>query len=115
MTKIPCSAWYGCSQSSRQLWVVGNIKDSRGSSEGLSKTAQRWVSIVTTCAWPKGGRGVGIHTYHLFLTIGCLQHEPNVPDVFHWILSDFNQKPKPTWQEKEDLVGDASLIVVAGR
>lgn len=38
-----------------------------------------------------------------------------MPDVFHWILNDFNQKVKPTWQEKEDLVGDASLIVVAGR
>lgn len=44
-----------------------------------------------------------------------LQNEPHVPDVFHWILSDFNENPKPTWQEKENLVGDASLIVVAGR
>lgn len=35
--------------------------------------------------------------------------------MFHWILSDFNQSPKPTWQEKENLIGDASLIVVAGR
>lgn len=43
------------------------------------------------------------------------QNEPQVPDVFHWILSDFQENPKPTWQDKENLVGDASLIVVAGR
>lgn len=43
------------------------------------------------------------------------QNEPPVPDVFHWILSDYNQNPKPTWQDKENLVGDCSLIVVAGR
>lgn len=38
-----------------------------------------------------------------------------MPDVFHWILSDFNQKEKHTWQENENLMGDAMLIVVAGR
>lgn len=43
------------------------------------------------------------------------QNEPHVPDVFHWILNDYNSNPKPTWQDKENLVGDASLIVVAGR
>lgn len=34
--------------------------------------------------------------------------------MFHWILKDYNQTPNPSWQETEDLVGDASLIVVAG-
>ncbi|CAN8099361.1 unnamed protein product [Discula destructiva] len=42
------------------------------------------------------------------------ENEPHVPDIFHWILSDYNQNPKPSWQEKENLIGDASLIVVAG-
>ncbi|KAJ4397171.1 hypothetical protein N0V93_001395 [Gnomoniopsis smithogilvyi] len=43
-----------------------------------------------------------------------IENEPHVPDVFHWILSDYNTNHKPTWQDKENLVGDASLIVVAG-
>ncbi|KAL2282986.1 hypothetical protein FJTKL_10317 [Diaporthe vaccinii] len=43
-----------------------------------------------------------------------IDNEPHVPDVFHWILKDYNQTPNPSWQETEDLVGDASLIVVAG-
>lgn len=30
-------------------------------------------------------------------------------------MSDFNEKPTHTWQEEENLVGDASLIVGAGR
>ncbi|KAF3769021.1 cytochrome P450 [Cryphonectria parasitica EP155] len=41
-------------------------------------------------------------------------NEPAVPDVFHWILKEFNQKPKPTWQELQNLYGDCALIVVAG-
>ncbi|POS69554.1 benzoate 4-monooxygenase cytochrome P450 [Diaporthe helianthi] len=43
-----------------------------------------------------------------------MDNEPHVPDVFHWILKEYNQTPDPSWQETEDLVGDASLIVVAG-
>lgn len=43
-----------------------------------------------------------------------IDNEPRVPDVFHWILKEYNQTPNPSWQETEDLVGDASLIVVAG-
>ncbi|KAJ0107909.1 hypothetical protein J7T55_007121 [Diaporthe amygdali] len=43
-----------------------------------------------------------------------MDNEPHVPDVFHWILKDYKQTPNPSWQETEDLVGDASLIVVAG-
>lgn len=38
-----------------------------------------------------------------------------MPDVFSWILNEYNQKAKPTWQENQNLIGDASLIVVAGR
>lgn len=34
--------------------------------------------------------------------------------MFHWILKEYNQTSNPSWQETEDLVGDASLIVVAG-
>lgn len=29
-------------------------------------------------------------------------------------MDDYNQNPKPSWQAKENLIGDASLIVVAG-
>lgn len=45
----------------------------------------------------------------------AFQNEPPVPDVFSWILRDFNQNPKPSWQERENLYGDGGLIVVAGR
>lgn len=34
--------------------------------------------------------------------------------MFYWILKDYNQTPNPSWQQTENLVGDASLIVVAG-
>ena len=39
---------------------------------------------------------------------------PDRPDVFSWILEDFDSKEKPSKQEFLDLIGDAELIVVAG-
>ncbi|KAG8169544.1 hypothetical protein KVR01_000289 [Diaporthe batatas] len=60
------------------------------------------------------------HEYHRFqrfirsTTKRRMDNEPHVPDVFHWILKEYKQTSNPSWQETEDLVGDASLIVVAG-
>ncbi|KAH8896942.1 benzoate 4-monooxygenase cytochrome P450 [Thozetella sp. PMI_491] len=42
------------------------------------------------------------------------KNKPDIPDVFSWILSDFDAIAQPTKQEKLNLVGDANLIVVAG-
>lgn len=42
-------------------------------------------------------------------------NRPDVPDVFSWILGDYEALAKPTAQDEVNLVGDAHLIVVAGR
>jgi hypothetical protein len=39
---------------------------------------------------------------------------PDRPDVFSWLLEDFNSR-KPTYQDELNLSGDAYLIAVAGR
>lgn len=39
---------------------------------------------------------------------------PDRPDVFSWLLEDYEAKEKHTLQDRLDLVGDAYLIVVAG-
>lgn len=40
--------------------------------------------------------------------------KPDKPDVFSWLLEDYESSPKS--KEKElNLVGDSYLIVVAGR
>lgn len=43
------------------------------------------------------------------------QRKPNDPDLFSWILADYEALPKPTPQNTIDLHGDAHLIIVAGR
>jgi hypothetical protein len=43
------------------------------------------------------------------------QMEPDVPDVFSWILEEYNAHGKPTYQDEINLRGDAGLITVAGR
>lgn len=39
---------------------------------------------------------------------------PPVRDIFSWILNDYQRKQNPSWQDTENLYGDASLIVIAG-
>ncbi|KAF8851331.1 averantin oxidoreductase [Acephala macrosclerotiorum] len=41
-------------------------------------------------------------------------NKPNVPDVFSWILEDYEAKVNPTAQDELNLLGDALLIAVAG-
>jgi len=41
--------------------------------------------------------------------------KPDVPDVFSWILDEYNSHGKPTYQDEINLRGDAGLITVAGR
>lgn len=40
--------------------------------------------------------------------------KPEKPDVFAWLLEDYESKPR-TPKERIDLAGDANLIAVAGR
>ncbi|KAH8170409.1 cytochrome p450 domain-containing protein [Sarocladium implicatum] len=40
--------------------------------------------------------------------------KPERPDLFSWILADYQAIPKPTKQNDADLYGDAHLIIVAG-
>ncbi|KAF5234788.1 hypothetical protein FANTH_11977 [Fusarium anthophilum] len=42
------------------------------------------------------------------------KNKPDLPDVFSWILSDYNALNKPTAQDTINLRGDAQLIAVAG-
>ncbi|KAJ5817645.1 Cytochrome P450 [Penicillium robsamsonii] len=42
-----------------------------------------------------------------------IQSNPYAPDVFSWILKAYEQGPK-TKQDKDDLSGDAYLVIVAG-
>ncbi|KAJ1327028.1 cytochrome P450 family 628 [Microdochium nivale] len=42
------------------------------------------------------------------------QNTPDVPDVFSWILSDYNALENPTSEDLTNLYGDAQLIAVAG-
>jgi len=41
--------------------------------------------------------------------------KPENPDVFSWLLQDHESRDNVTRQDELDLVGDAYLIVVAGR
>ncbi|KAF4953980.1 hypothetical protein FGADI_5576 [Fusarium gaditjirri] len=43
------------------------------------------------------------------------KNKPDLPDVFSWILSDYDALNKPTAQDTINLHGDAQLIAVAGR
>ncbi|KAH7141644.1 cytochrome P450 67 [Dactylonectria macrodidyma] len=43
-----------------------------------------------------------------------MENEPEVPDVFSWILKTYRSLQKPTRQDELNLRGDAMLIVVAG-
>ncbi|KAH7208090.1 benzoate 4-monooxygenase cytochrome P450 [Fusarium oxysporum] len=43
-----------------------------------------------------------------------IKNEPDVPDIFSWILRDYFGLSKPTGQETLNLYGDAQLIAVAG-
>jgi len=40
---------------------------------------------------------------------------PDRPDVFSWLLEEYDASTPDTKQQKLDLEGDAYLIVVAGR
>nr|P0DPA4.1 RecName: Full=Cytochrome P450 monooxygenase FCK2; AltName: Full=Cytokinin biosynthesis protein 2 [Fusarium pseudograminearum CS3096] len=42
------------------------------------------------------------------------KNNPDLPDVFSWILSDYDALDKPTAQDTINLRGDAQLIAVAG-
>ncbi|SCN79469.1 related to pisatin demethylase cytochrome P450 [Fusarium fujikuroi] len=42
------------------------------------------------------------------------KNKPDLPDVFSWILSDYDALNKPTAQDTINLHGDAQLIAVAG-
>ncbi|KNA95826.1 hypothetical protein FOXG_01241 [Fusarium oxysporum f. sp. lycopersici 4287] len=44
-----------------------------------------------------------------------IKNEPDVPDIFSWILRDYFGLSKLTGQETLNLYGDAQLIAVAGR
>ncbi|PNH26829.1 hypothetical protein VD0002_g4970 [Verticillium dahliae] len=43
-----------------------------------------------------------------------MENEPDIPDVFSWVLGDYRSKVQPTKQDYIDLCGDSMLIVVAG-
>lgn len=43
------------------------------------------------------------------------ENKPEIPDAFSGILNDYETLEKPTKQDMVNLVGDAHLIVVAGR
>ncbi|GKT72715.1 cytochrome P450 [Colletotrichum tofieldiae] len=44
-----------------------------------------------------------------------IKNTPDRPDVFSWILEEYESIKKPTWQDKLNLYGDAYLIIIAGR
>lgn len=41
--------------------------------------------------------------------------KPDVPDVFSFLLEEYNAHGKPSYQDELNLRGDAGLIAVAGR
>ncbi|OHE92733.1 cytochrome P450 [Colletotrichum orchidophilum] len=43
-----------------------------------------------------------------------IKNPPDRPDVFSWILEEYQSIKKPTWQDTLNLYGDAYLIIVAG-
>ncbi|KAI8291724.1 Cytochrome P450 monooxygenase [Colletotrichum sp. SAR11_57] len=43
-----------------------------------------------------------------------IANPPDRPDVFSWVLEDYQAIKKPTWQDTLNLYGDAYLIIVAG-
>nr|XP_036579748.1 cytochrome p450 [Colletotrichum truncatum]KAF6787428.1 cytochrome p450 [Colletotrichum truncatum] len=43
-----------------------------------------------------------------------IKNPPNRPDVFSWVLEEYQAIKKPTWQDTLNLYGDAYLIIVAG-
>ncbi|KAF5027079.1 hypothetical protein F66182_791 [Fusarium sp. NRRL 66182] len=42
------------------------------------------------------------------------KNKPSMPDVFSWILDDFDAIEKPSDQDYNNLYGDAHLIIIAG-
>ncbi|CRK18662.1 hypothetical protein BN1708_012423 [Verticillium longisporum] len=68
------------------------------------------------------GRNVPLLTRHLKSferwldeqTKERMENEPDIPDVFSWVLGDYRSKVQPTKQDYIDLCGDSMLIVVAG-
>lgn len=44
-----------------------------------------------------------------------LQNEPHLPDLFSWLLGAYKEQSVHTKQDDLNLLGDAHLIVVAGR
>ncbi|KAK7942602.1 cytochrome P450 monooxygenase FCK2 [Apiospora aurea] len=43
-----------------------------------------------------------------------LSNEPKVPDIFHWISSEYRRNPRPTPLDKLNLQAEIRLIVIAG-
>ncbi|KAK1689370.1 benzoate 4-monooxygenase cytochrome P450 [Colletotrichum godetiae] len=43
-----------------------------------------------------------------------IKNPPDRPDVFSWILEEYQSLKNPTWQDTLNLYGDAYLIIVAG-
>ncbi|KAJ0312193.1 hypothetical protein COL516b_001265 [Colletotrichum fioriniae] len=43
-----------------------------------------------------------------------IANPPDRPDVFSWILEEYQSLKNPTWQDTLNLYGDAYLIIVAG-
>ncbi|KAK8084318.1 hypothetical protein PG997_005589 [Apiospora hydei] len=43
-----------------------------------------------------------------------LSNEPKVPDIFHWISSEYRRNPRPTPLDKLSLQAEIRLIVIAG-
>lgn len=43
-----------------------------------------------------------------------LRSEPQEPDVFQWIASEYREKPAPSQQETTNMKADVGLIVIAG-
>ncbi|TEA14072.1 Cytochrome P450 monooxygenase FCK2 [Colletotrichum sidae] len=43
-----------------------------------------------------------------------IKNPPDRPDVFSWVLEDYQALENPTWQDTLNLYGDAYLIIVAG-
>ncbi|KAI0401622.1 cytochrome p450 monooxygenase [Xylaria palmicola] len=43
-----------------------------------------------------------------------MKNEPDIPDVFSWILADYEAQPKKTQQDFFNLMGECTLITIAG-
>lgn len=43
------------------------------------------------------------------------QNPPDIPDVFSWIIDEYDSKPHRTEQERLNLTADGLTISIAGR